>query len=161
MAGMAGQPYIISEEWGAELRQMLDALKREARARLTLLIDKAGQTLESAGETGELDLTSLSSLIAGNVAATSGIARLVGEADFPTLSHEGERESIFIVIIERALLVVLFDDGSNLGLVKLRARRAGVEISRMLAEIERDAAGKGQADFLRDVTDEDIDSLFN
>mgnify|MGYP003693998193 CR=1 FL=1 len=84
-----------------------------------VLVDKDGQQIAVHGELGDLDTTSLASLVAGNVAATGGMAKLIGEDEFPTLSHEGAKESIHISVIGRVLLVVVFDDRSSLGLVKL------------------------------------------
>ena len=43
---------------------------RDSNARAVLVIDKNGQAIARAGETEQLDVTSLSSLTAGNVAAT-------------------------------------------------------------------------------------------
>ena len=87
------------------------------------------------GEVGNLDTTSLASLAAGNVATTGGMAQLIGEKEFPTLSHEGERESIYICIIGRVLLVVIFDERSSLGLVKLRVKQASRELASIFAEV--------------------------
>jgi Roadblock/LC7 domain-containing protein len=101
-------------------------------------------------------------LAAGNVAATGGMARLIGEREFPTLSHEGERESIHICIIGRVLLVVVFDDRSSLGLVKLRVKQASRDLSALFEEVERVAAERKETDdaLFAEITDDDIDSLF-
>ncbi|HYN86768.1 MAG TPA: roadblock/LC7 domain-containing protein [Pyrinomonadaceae bacterium] len=135
----------------------------EAFARVVFLVDKNGQQIAVVGEVGNLDTTSLASLAAGNVAATGGMARLIGEKEFPTLSHEGERESIHICIIGRVLLVVVFDERSSLGLVKLRVRQASRELAAIFEEIARLTAEKKEADeaLFAEITDEDIDSLFN
>jgi hypothetical protein len=97
------------------------------------------------------------------VAATGGMARLIGEKEFPTLSHEGERESIHICIIGRVLLVVVFDERSSLGLVKLRVKQAGRELALIFDEVARLTAARKAADesMFAEITDEDIDSLFN
>src|SRR4029450_2823857 len=89
---------------------------------------------------GNLDTTSLASLVAGNVAATGGMAKLIGEKEFPTLSHEGDKESIHISVIGRVLLVVVFDQRSSLGLVKLRSKQVSQELANAFAEVERDSA---------------------
>jgi hypothetical protein len=102
-------------------------------------------------------------LAAGNVAATGGMAKLIGEREFPTLSHEGERESIHISVIGRVLLLVVFDDRSSLGLVKLRSRQISQELAMAFAEIEREselAASDNSLPF-SEITDEEIDSLFS
>lgn len=146
-----------------QIQAVLSKLRSEASARVVFLVDKNGQQVAVQGEVGNLDTTSLASLAAGNVAATGGMARLIGEKEFPTLSHEGERESIHICIIGRMLLVVVFDDRSSLGLVKLRVKQASRELSIIFAEVERVAAERKVADeqIFAEITDEDIDSLFN
>ena len=104
---------------------------------MIFLVDKDGQEIAVQGEVGNLDTTSLASLAAGNVAATGGMAQLIGEKEFPTLSHEGERESIHISVIGRLLLVVVFDERSSLGLVKLRSKQVSQQLSTMMDEITR------------------------
>ena len=54
----------------------------------------------------------------------ASMAKLIGEDVFPAVVHEGERESIYISVIGRSLLVVVFDERSTLGLVKIRTKRA-------------------------------------
>src|SRR4028119_696209 len=109
-----------------------------------------------------MDTTSFSSLAAGNVAATTSMAKLIGEDVFPSVVHEGEHESIYICIIGRSLLVIVFDERSTLGLVKLRAKRASHEIAAIIEEVGRDSQKQRDAgnSFLSEITDEDIDSLF-
>ena len=90
------------------------------------------------------------------------MARLIGEKEFPTLSHEGERESIYISVLGRALLVVVFDERSSLGLVKLRVRQASHDLAVIFDEIAREASTRTANDLsaFAEITDEDIDSLF-
>jgi len=54
-------------------------------------VDKNGQLIASAGDTHNIDTTALASLTAGNIAATGGIARLLGEREFSILFHEGRK----------------------------------------------------------------------
>jgi predicted regulator of Ras-like GTPase activity (Roadblock/LC7/MglB family) len=126
---------------------------------VVFLVDKDGQEIASQGEVGNLDTTSLASLAAGNVAATGGMAQLIGEKEFPTLSHEGQKESIHISVIGRLLLVVVFDERSSLGLVKLRSKQVSHQLATLFEEI---AAGDYDDDSpFAEITDEDIDSLFS
>jgi predicted regulator of Ras-like GTPase activity (Roadblock/LC7/MglB family) len=110
-----------------------------------------------------MDTTSFSSLAAGNVAATSSMAKLIGEDVFPAVVHEGERESIFISVIGRSLLVVVFDERSTLGLVKIRTKRASHEVAAVLDAMAYASANRTfeQNSFFAEITDEDIDSLFS
>ena len=160
---MAEAPVIISEAHFERLNYILARLCVESAARAVFLVDRDGQPITHHGDIGDMDTTSFSSLAAGNVAATSSMARLIGENEFPAVVHEGEKESIFISVIGRSLLVVVFDQRSTLGLVKLRTKKASYEVSAVFEEVVRDSdAGRGaENSFFAEITDEDIDSLFN
>ena len=153
----------MHEQQYEQIRSALGKLRLEAFARVVFLVDKNGQQIAVQGDVGALDTTSLASLAAGNVAATGGMARLIGEKEFPTLSHEGERESIHICIINRVLLVVVFDERSSLGLVKLRVKQASRDLAAIFEELERIAEQQRQSEtsLFAEITDEDIDSLFS
>lgn len=160
---MTDTPIIMHEQQFQQLRLILGKLRLESFSRVVFLVDKNGQQIATNGDVGDLDTTSLASLAAGNVAATGGMARLIGEREFPTLSHEGERESIHICIIGRVLLVVVFDDRSSLGLVKLRVKQASRDLSSLFEELERLAAERREREetLFAEITDDDIDSLFS
>src|SRR5437899_11073273 len=159
---MAESPILMREQRYHQIKAVLARLRLESAARLVVLVDKDGQQIAVHGELGQLDTTSLASLAAGNVAATGGMAELIGEKEFPTLSHEGERESIYTSVIGRILLVVVFDQRSSLGLVKLRSKQVAHELAETFAEIERESRSHAnEALPFGDITDEDIDSLFS
>ena len=133
------------------------AMKEKALEKLTPPETKAARF-----KPGDELLAFLASLAAGNVAATGGMAQLIGEKEFPTLSHEGERESIHISVIGRVLLVVVFDERSSLGLVKLRSKQVSQEIAAAFAEIERESQDSlNNAPPFAEITDDEIDSLFS
>ncbi len=159
---MADSPIVMREPQYSQIKAVLAKLRLDAAARVTVLIDKDGQEIAVDGDVSNLDTTSLASLTAGNVAATGGMARLIGEKEFPTLSHEGERESIHICVIGRALLVVVFDDRSSLGLVKLRVKQVSGELAAIFEAVVREARkSSDEPSIFAEITDEDIDSLFN
>ena len=160
---MTDTPIILHEQQYGQILAVLGKLRTDSFARVVFLVDKNGQQIAVQGDVGNIDTTSLASLAAGNVAATGGMARLIGEKEFPTLSHEGERESSHICIIGRVLLVVVFDERSSLGLVKLRVKQAGRELALIFDEVARLTAARKAADesMFAEITDEDIDSLFN
>ncbi|MGI8542919.1 MAG: roadblock/LC7 domain-containing protein [Aridibacter sp.] len=160
---MAETPVIIKEHHFYKIKSLLARLCVEAAARVVFLVDRDGQPIAFHGEIGDMDTTSFSSLAAGNVAATTSMAKLIGEDVFPSVVHEGERESIFISVIGRSLLVVVFDGRSTLGLVKLRTKKASHEVAAVLDEIAHESANRTLEDitFFAEITDEDIDSLFS
>jgi predicted regulator of Ras-like GTPase activity (Roadblock/LC7/MglB family) len=144
------------------MKTVLARLCVECAARVVFLVDRDRQTIAFHGDIGDMDTTSFSSLAAGNVAATSSMAKLIGEDVFPSVFHEGERESIFISVIGRSLLVVVFDERSTVGLVKIRAKRASFEVAAILDEAVRESSFTlNNNSAFSEITDEDIDSLFN
>jgi len=151
-----------------KIKDSLQRLASDANANVVFLVDKNGQQIAAVGDLTSLDTTSLASLTAGNVAATDGLARLIGEKEFSILFHEGERDNIHISIVaQRVILVVIFDERSSLGLVRLRVKKASQELNdvfaRIMNKVEREKANAGTAfeSPFAEITDEDIDSLFS
>ena len=159
---MAQSPFILQEHQFQRLKMVLARLCVECASRVVFLVDRDGQTIAFHGDIGDMDTMSFSSLAAGNVAATSSMAKLIGEDAFPAVVHEGERESIFISVIGRSLLVVVFDERSTLGLVKLRTKKASFEVASILDEAIRESStfSVNNPSVFSEITDEDIDSLF-
>jgi predicted regulator of Ras-like GTPase activity (Roadblock/LC7/MglB family) len=160
---MPDTPFILQEQQFTRLKAVLGRLCVECAARCVFLVDRDGQPIAFHGDIGDMDTTSFSSLAAGNVAATNSMAKLIGEDVFPSVVHEGEHESIFISVIGRSLLVVVFDQRSTLSLVKIRSKRGSFEVAAILDEALRDSSASyaNQTSFFAEVTDEDIDSLFS
>ena len=164
---MSPADLVLFEEDFHRLNRLLRKLKVESGASVVLLVDKNGQRIASVGDVEALDMTALASLTAGNVAATDGLARILGEREFSVLLHEGEKENIHVSIVgRRVILVVIFSDRSSLGLVRLRVRQAAAELDRAFREIaermEREPVlHSGIEPLLAEITDEDIDRLFS
>jgi len=157
---MADTPILLREQQYHQIKAVLARLRMDSAAKVVFLVDKDGQEIAAQGEVGNLDTTSLASLAAGNVAATGGMAELIGEKEFPTLSHEGEKESIHISVIGRLLLMIVFDERSSLGLVKLRSKQVSQQLSTMFEKITQAENDDIESPFAG-ITDEDIDSLFS
>src|SRR5690606_20734426 len=120
---------VMFEEEQKQIQAIADRLHQDSRARTILLIDKNGQLVAAAGDSAALDTTSLSSLVAGNVAATGGIATLLREDEFTAQFHEGKGMSIHMSLVgRRIILVVLFDKNTTQGLVRLRVKKAQDEL---------------------------------
>ena len=156
------------EEEYQQIKETLQRLQVDSNAKIVFLVDKNGQQIATHGDMHGVDATSLASLTAGNVAATDGLAKLIGEKEFSILFHEGEKDNIHISLVaQRVILVVIFDDRSSLGLVRLRVKKASQELEKtfeqLLKKAEADrgnAANRFDSPFA-EITDEDIDSLFS
>ena len=160
---MATPDLVMYEEEYLLIKDALQRLQVDSNAKIVFLVDKNGQQIASHGDMKGVDATSLASLTAGNVAATDGLAKLIGEKEFSILFHEGERDNIHISIVaQRVILVVIFDERTSLGLVRLRVRRAMQELEKIFEDIARKAEKEKQAlsaDFdspFAEITDEDI-----
>lgn len=149
----------LYDEELSEIREVADRLHQDSRARTILIIDKNGQLIAASGD-HDLDTTSLSSLVAGNVAATDGIARLIEEKEFTGQFHEGKETSVHMTIVaRRIILVVLFDKNTTQGLVRLRVKKANESLTDIFERIASKPKNE-QEDVFKEITDDDIDALF-
>jgi predicted regulator of Ras-like GTPase activity (Roadblock/LC7/MglB family) len=165
---MASPDLVMYEEEYQQIKDTLHRLQVDSNAKIVFLVDKNGQQIASMGDMANVDATSLASLTAGNVAATDGLAKLIGEKEFSILFHEGERDNIHISLVaQRVILVVIFDERSSLGLVRLRVKKASQELERTFeqllkkSEAERGSMASRFDSPFAEITDEDIDSLFS
>ena len=163
---MASPQMVMYDEEFKQINVVIEKLLREANAKVIFLVDKNGQLISGVGEVERFDTTSLASLTAGNIAATGGLAKLIGEKEFSILFHEGEKDNLRISIVGgRVILVVLFDNRSSLGLVRLRVKKASDELTVIFDGLMQKAEEKeksGTTDFpFAEITDDDIDNLFS
>ena len=111
------------------------------------------------------------------MAAMGGLAKLIGENEFPNQFHEGAKDSLYMTIVgSRVVLVFIFDNRTSLGLVRLRIKKASDELmqaSHKLAEAvyakaqgagpeggaEAGAAGGGEAKKDDNVVDADFEEV--
>lgn len=163
---MTGPDLVVYEEEFKKINLELQLLQQRANAVVVFLVDKNGQLIASAGDSHSIDTTSLASLTAGNIAATGGIAKLLGEKEFSVLFHEGEKDNIHISLVgNRAILVVIFDERSSIGLVRLRVRKSSETLTGIFDEISGKAEkekteGKIEESPFFEISEEDIDRLF-
>ena len=163
---MSTSQMVMYEEEYKRINYIIEKLLREANSKVIFLVDKNGQLISGVGDTERFDTTSLASLTAGNIAATGGLAKLIGEKEFSILFHEGEKDNLHISIVGgRVILVVLFDSRSSLGLVRLRVKKASEELTTIFDGLMKKAEEKeknGETEFpFAEITDDDIDNLFS
>ena len=165
---MATQLVMYEEEFH-RINAVCDRLTKDANAKVVFLIDKNGQLISAAGQTNNIDTTSLASLTAGNVAAMGGLAKLIGENEFPNQFHEGAKESMYMTVVggaevassKRPVLVVIFDNRTSLGLVRLRIKKAADEIEKIYVTLVARSAASGASSPFAEISDADIDNLFS
>ena len=151
------------EEDSDRIQAILTAFLRESNARTGMIVDRTGQMVAVVGEEPTFDPTAFASLTAADFSANDQLARMIGEPEFGSLFHQGEKESMYLAdIARRVILVVLFDNRTTLGLVKLRVRQTVLDLRQVFEDMfTRGPAGKPQVEsgFLGEAEDE-LDKLF-
>ncbi len=159
-AGTASWEF-TQDDFGA-ISESLKSFLAQTRANSALLVDRSGQLILTVGETGGMDGTTFATLTAADFSANEQLARLLGETDFSSLFHQGDRESVFVADVARKLiLVIVFDSRTTVGLVRLHSK-AEVENLTVLVDrvLSRSRNGAGDSPLLKGAEAE-IDELFN
>jgi predicted regulator of Ras-like GTPase activity (Roadblock/LC7/MglB family) len=161
---MFDSQFVLLDEDYRRIAAVCERLGRDANSKGIYVVDKSGQLVFESGEVQNVDSTSLASLTAGCIAATGGLAKIVGEEEFPTHFHQGARDNLHITLVgDRMILMVIFDERSSLGLVRLRVKKAGAELAKIFEEVKKKSEQDGpyaRSPFA-EITDDDIDNLFS
>jgi predicted regulator of Ras-like GTPase activity (Roadblock/LC7/MglB family) len=152
----------LAEADAEAIDRTLQRFLRETSARCALLVDRSGQLVTTAGNTPTFDATAFATLAAADFAANDQLARMLGEADFSNLYHQGRRESMYLADVSRRVIVIaLFDDRTTLGLVRLKMKPVVEELTKLFEVIfARSGSAGGRLPALPKADDE-IDALFN
>jgi hypothetical protein len=156
----------LSGEYLEAIGRRLRELLIDADAIAVVMVDTMGQIIAQAGDAGDLDTTTLVSLLAASFATTSEMSRQLRETrrTFNLTFHEGERYDIYGSNIASGLFLVLIFDkrtyAPKIGMVWLYIKRSIQDLLRIVAET--DAARPKEtltSDFARSLSDE-LDNLF-
>ncbi len=125
------------------LASILDAFLKKSAARCALLVDKDGHMITSRGHTSNVDLDTISALVAGSFAATKQLAHQFGEDEFSAMFHQGKGQNLQLSLVaNRALLTALFDDDTTVGMVRLYATEAAQRLTDIFRR-KADEASRG------------------
>ena len=116
------------------ITKILTELATKTKASAILFADMSGQLISQRGNTENMNTTVLSALAASDFAATSEMAKLVGEdAKFKLLFHEGEKRNVYLSNVgDNFFLVVVFDVSVTLGLIRIYTKKAIEDLGRVL-----------------------------
>lgn len=126
--------YMLGQEQLDAIEQVLLEDLFDVGVNCIFLIDMAGNVIANL-DNGEIkhDIYSLAALAAGNFAAVSTMAKIVGEDEFSLLFHKGEKESIhFSKVLTDFLLITIFSKGISLGFLRLKVAEATEKIKKIL-----------------------------
>ncbi len=145
---------ILTAKQFDEITKVLAELAAKTKASTILLADISGQLITQRGNTEEINTQILSALAASDFAATSEMAKLVGEdAKFKLLFHEGEKRNVYLSNVgDNFFLVVVFDVSVTLGLVRIYTKKA---IQNLLEVFETSEQGEDASSII----DQDFSSM--
>jgi len=149
------------DDFGA-ITTALEQFLSDSNARCALLVDRTGQLVATVGERPNFDPTAFSTLAAADFSANDQLAKLIGEKDFNSLFHQGEKESMYLAdVARRVILVVLFDNRTTLGLVRLKMKATVEELNQLFTAVFERARNsrQSQTGLLAGAEDE-IDKMF-
>ena len=155
----------LSEEDFHRIDAILQAFLYDSNARCTLLVDRTGQLVTTAGEKPDFDSVAFASLAAADFSANDQLASMIGETEFSSLFHQGEKESMYLAdVARRVILVVLFDNRTTLGMIRIKTKAVVAQLTEVFRELfDRAASGRPAAQmesgFSAEAEDE-IDRLF-
>ncbi|HBU47661.1 MAG: roadblock/LC7 domain-containing protein [Myxococcota bacterium] len=130
------------------LQPLLDALQQQAGAQTVLLLERSGQRLGASGDVLRMDLTTVGAAATGIRAGAAALARCFGQQGTQELSGQCGDQSFFLMEVDaNALLLVVFDHRSNLGLVGHKARRIAPDLAQYLSPSAGGAAALSPDDY--------------
>ena len=138
-----------------DITKILTELATKTKASAILFADMSGQLISQRGNTENMNTTVLSALAASDFAATSEMAKLVGEeAKFKLLFHEGEKRNVYLSNVgDNFFLVVVFDVSVTLGLIRIYTKKAIEDLGNILDEDSEAVEGEDK------IIDSDFSSL--
>jgi predicted regulator of Ras-like GTPase activity (Roadblock/LC7/MglB family) len=164
---------VFYEEEIKQIEELLDNFIKQSGAKCTFLVDQNGYLISKKGFTSSFNGETISALVAGSFAATKEVAKLLGESEFSVLFHQGKRDSIQMCLIEnRAILAILFDERTTIGMIRLYAKQTGDELTKLFHNLhdrsqdvelnpeEKEKMNSDKQEFI-DQTGTQMDNLFN
>jgi len=138
---------LLSKEQFDRIFACLSDLAVKLRVSAVFLTDGTGNVVaqrSSARFVG--DATVLSTLAAGSFAATNEIARMLGETEpFRMVLHEGKNHNVFVcTVCLDYFLVVVFDSGTALGMIRLFTKRTVEQMQPVLMQQASEPFNLGQ-----------------
>ena len=153
----------FKEEDFKAISAQMSALLRETNVKSLLLVDRAGQVVANVGEPPQFDPQAFASLTAADFSANDQLAKMIGEHEFSSLFHQGEKESMYLAdIAHRVILVALFDNRTTLGMVRLKVKATVEELTRLFEAMfaRSDTAAPKLEGFASKEAEDEIDKLF-
>jgi len=142
------------------IKAILDGVRKDLSADLVLLVSQGGQPIVISESDEKFDYTSLSSLAAANLAATDGMANIVGEGEFSVIVHQGRNRSLYISdLLRKFSLVLVFNASTTLGLVRYKVKKTIILLEEVIQDVLQGGPHKERKAGNPDFSDEELEKL--
>ena len=131
------QRLIFYEDDVERINKALENYQNLSKSRCNMLIDVEGHPVTQVGSTEGINLETIAALVAASFAATKEVAKILGEAEFSSLTHQGKHESIQLSLVgERTILATIFDsEETTIGMVMFYTKELVEKLAGIFAEI--------------------------
>ena len=153
----------FKEEDFKAISEHMNALLRETNVKALLLVDRTGQVVANVGDKPTFDPQAFASLTAADFSANDQLAKMIGEHEFSSLFHQGEKESMYLAdVAHRVILVALFDNRTTLGMVRLKVKVTVEALTKLFEEMFNRAGTESPKleGFASQEAEDEIDKLF-
>lgn len=148
-----------------QINKLLDNFLQLSNAKAIFLIDKSGNLITQKGSFSSINLDQLSALVAGSFAATKEMARILGEAEFSVMFHQGKKDHIHINLIgDRAISATVFDDQTTIGMISLYSKELSERATKIFDVIAKRIKRKGDQELHDEFSSsakDKLDDIFN
>lgn len=149
---------VLTPEGIQEINSVLQDLVDKSESNAALLVEKSGQLISLYGEVDVRNTVALAALVGGAFASTKELGRLIGEEEFAMMYQQGRKSHIIIAALStHDLLVVIFDDKTSIGLVKVMIKKAIDDLSGIVSKLR---SQKEVPKSFKDLIESELDSLF-
>ena len=148
-----------------KINALLSGFVKKSGALAAMVIDQEGHMVARQGfKLANSDPTALAALVAASFVSTRQVAKLLGEAEFTTMSQAGGQHAIHVQLIgARTLEVAVFPISVKPGMIQVYCKELAKELEIILkAASERVLDGTEQkldAGFSKDMKDQ-LDKMF-
>lgn len=150
------QRLIFYEDDVERINKALENYQNLSKSRCNMLIDVEGHPVTQVGSTEGINLETIAALVAASFAATKEVAKILGESEFASLTHQGRNESIQLSIVgDRTILATIFDSqDTTVGMVMFYTKELVEKLNAIFNEIKsrKDAAPKIFNDDFKDMS---------
>lgn len=133
----AANPIDLAIETLNQSEQLLHNLRTNTNARCVLLLRAEGHLISQSGDTQNLAVNTIGTLVAANFMAASELAKLLGDATsvFKSSYHEGPDYHIYAYrVSEEVLLAVVFGIESKAGMVRFYTHQTAEQLVPLLKQ---------------------------